>query len=679
MPKFGKKKSSKEGRKPKRELQHLIPTDFSATSESENELEAIPTAPDPNSTTAPNQSPLKRTNTIYHDAKENPYSTTSSNHGPLKRSETFYHDARETLTDPATMPPPPYTEDELFPGPDPFTQDWPESDEEIVMNPNHDPEDPEQEDNENSNHTIVEFVDIAQVSHLINTHIEVVTDRDDSIDGTLLKIESNNDTGYILMKNVNYNNKYANSMQINLNQVVTMRPYQPFTTVERSKKSPQTSQSLLADLRPQGASAMEPRKCTSNEDCSCTWGEEKHPIFPHVCKNPCKWCAPKDSRKTVSEPNDSLDYANPLDYHKKKYEQNYPQPPQPLYPDLSDARFLTDSEDPYARPVTSMSNALSGERMEDGIEKLRDENIFHMSMDATMLSPPDSISPQNKSQATSTIGSSVEETIVDNEKASNFITDMKAKMSALYSLYGPNLDRSELTRNILLACNNADMDHDEEKVKKLKMPVDLNLTSSTGIAALYRFISTHASKSPRKQWALLTKKGFSDPALFEEAKVDWLKGVNKLINENKFTTQITPDVLSTFIRKASKDLDIKFSKSMIKLAVKEIPEGLPHPKSLNHIWHKLVTDPLSKVPMTWNKAMKEAYQREYYPPRGFYSPGAPSELKNEYLDASSDPLPTPTTMSPPTMVEQREAKNVFIDSLATNGTAIHQTLATLLP
>ena len=123
------------------------------------------------------------------------------------------------------------------------------------------------------------------------------------------------------------------------------------------------------------------------------------------------------------------------------------------------------------------------------------------------------------------------------------------------------------------------MDHDKEKVKKLKMPVDLNLTSSSGIAALYRFISTHTSKTPRKQWALLTKKGFPDPALFEEAKVDWFKGVNKLINENKFTTQKTPEVLATFIRKVSKDLDIKFSKSMIKLAVKEIPEGLPHPKA----------------------------------------------------------------------------------------------------
>ena len=148
MPKSGKKKSSKEGRKPKRELQHLIPSDFSATSESENELEATPTAPNPNSTTASDHSPLKRTDTIYHDAKENPNSTTPSNHGPLKRSETFYHDAKETLTESVTIPPPPYTEVELFPGPDPFSQDWPESDEEIVMNPNHDPENPEQEDNE---------------------------------------------------------------------------------------------------------------------------------------------------------------------------------------------------------------------------------------------------------------------------------------------------------------------------------------------------------------------------------------------------------------------------------------------------------------------------------------------------------------------------------------------------
>ena len=120
-----------------------------------------------------------------------------------------------------------------------------------------------------------------------------------------------------------------------------MKPYQPFTTIERSKKSPPVSQSLLADLRPDGATALDPRK-------------------------------------TVSEPNDSLDYANPLDYYKKKYEQDYPHPPQPLYPDLSDAGFLTNSEDPYAWPQTSMSNMLDGERMEDGIEKLRDENIPHV-------------------------------------------------------------------------------------------------------------------------------------------------------------------------------------------------------------------------------------------------------------------------------------------------------------
>ena len=121
----------------------------------------------------------------------------------------------------------------------------------------------------------------------------------------------------------------------------------------------------------------------------------------------------------------------------------------------------------------------------------------------------------------------------------------------------------------------------------------------------------------------MTKKGFLDPTLFEEAKVNWLKGVHSLIDQNKFTTQITPEVLATFIRKASKNLDIKFSKSMINLAIKEIPKGIPQLKSLNQIWYKLVTDPLRKIPMTWNKAMKEAYKRECYPARGFYAPGIP--------------------------------------------------------
>ena len=98
------------------------------------------------------------------------------------------------------------------------------------QNPIYDPQNPDQDDNKNSTHTVVEFTDIAQVTHLINTYVKVVTNRDNSIDGVLLKIESNKDIGYILMENVNYKNKYR-SMQINLNQVVTMRPYQPFTTI----------------------------------------------------------------------------------------------------------------------------------------------------------------------------------------------------------------------------------------------------------------------------------------------------------------------------------------------------------------------------------------------------------------------------------------------------------------
>ena len=109
---------------------------------------------------------------------------------------------------------------------------------EITINPHTDPQNPiydlqnpDQDDNKNSTHTVVEFTDIAQVTHLINTYIKVVINRDNSIDGLLLKIESNKDIGYILMENVNYKNIYANSMQINLNKVVTMRPYQPFTTI----------------------------------------------------------------------------------------------------------------------------------------------------------------------------------------------------------------------------------------------------------------------------------------------------------------------------------------------------------------------------------------------------------------------------------------------------------------
>ena len=170
------------------------------------------------------------------------------------------------------------------------------------------------------------------------------------------------------MKNVNYN-KYDNLMQINLNQVVTMKPYQQFTTVDRSKKSPPISQSLFANLRSEGSSRTDPRK-------------------------------------TVREPNDSLDYANPLAYYQKKYEQKFPLP-QALYP-----------------------QAVRNENPQWNRSPLPPAPNFHVRCSE--------LSPQNKSQATSTKGSSAEETTEDDENASNFITNMKAKMSALYSQYGPN-------------------------------------------------------------------------------------------------------------------------------------------------------------------------------------------------------------------------------------------------
>ena len=66
---------------------------------------------------------------------------------------------------------------------------------EITINPHNDPQNPiydlqnpDQDDNKNSTHTVVEFTDIAQVTHLINTYVKVVTNRDNSIDGVLLKI-----------------------------------------------------------------------------------------------------------------------------------------------------------------------------------------------------------------------------------------------------------------------------------------------------------------------------------------------------------------------------------------------------------------------------------------------------------------------------------------------------------
>ena len=117
------------------------------------------------------------------------------------------------------------------------------------------------------------------------------------------------------------------------------------------------------------------------------------------------------------------------------------------------------------------------------------------------------------------------------------------------------------------------------------------------------------------------QEGFTDPALFEEFKVKWHKSLQGLIRANKMERQITPEVLADLVRQAAKANSIKFSKSMTKLTVKEVPEGLPTAKSLNHIWFKLSTDPLSKIPLTWNEAMKKAYQRDTYPPRGFYVQG----------------------------------------------------------
>ena len=111
------------------------------------------------------------------------------------------------------------------------------------------------------------------------------------------------------------------------------------------------------------------------------------------------------------------------------------------------------------------------------------------------------------------------------------------------------------------------------------------------------------------------QEGLLDPALFEESKVKWHNSLQKHNHSNKMERQITPKLLVDMVCQVAKANSIKFSKNITKLTVKKLPEGFPTTKSLNHIWFKLSTDPLTKIPLTLNEAMQKAYQRDTYQPR----------------------------------------------------------------
>ena len=296
----------------------------------------------------------------------------------------------------------------------------------------------------------------------------------------------------------------------------------------------------------------------------------------------------------------------------------------------------SETKDPYSRPQTAMSEAMRGEQMEDSWERLRNENFLNTPPEDNTETTP--ISDSNSAEATQE----------ESDKTKDFVKEMKERVSNLQKNFGLNLDRDELMKSILLACNKADIGQNDGQVRRLKIPLDYDLKSTSSLAALYRYICTHATDSPRRHWATLMQEGFTDPALFEESKVKWHKSLQELIRANKMERQITPEVLADLVRQAAKANNIKFSKSMAKLTVKEVPEGLPTVKSLNHIWFKLSTDPLSKIPLTWNEAMKKAYQRDTYPPRGFYVQGIHQD---------------------PDETDRKRATNAYVDSLATGGTA----------
>ena len=170
-------------------------------------------------------------------------------------------------------------------------------------------------------------------------------------------------------------------------------------------------------------------------------------------------------------------------------------------------------------------------------------------------------------------------------------------------------------KSILLACNKTDIGQNNKHVRKLNIPLDYHLKSTSNLAALFCYICTHATDSPRQHWATLMQEGLLDPALFEESKVKWHNSLQKHNHSNKMERQITPKLLVEMVCQVAKANSIKFSKNMTKLTVKKLPEGFPTTKSLNHIWFKLSTDPLTKIPLRLNEAMKKAYQRDTYQPR----------------------------------------------------------------
>ena len=514
------------------------------------------------------------------------------------------------------------------------------------------------EETEEQSSTVLpkDSIHVRELNPRIGRRIAVVTTAQEYIEGRLSQVSIDSDGGgWIILNDATYENKPTDEYTIIIKDIYSITP---------SLKEKE----LIEKIKGMIGQVVE--ITTTNEDfVEGTLKAFKGGVNAHLCLKDVihvdvVW-EPKRDHKVHIRELVSIELGAQFDIpskRKPKKDKDSNPPSQDymtmnsIHPDKSPSQGTQGSEredrcktqadleelqrtinlDPHSRPQTAMSEAMKGENMEDSWEMLRNENFLNI--------------PTGIGAGASPIYSptSEEATQEENDKTKDFVTEMKNRIDALRRQFGLSLDRDELMKNIIGACSKAEVGQNDDKVRKIKIPLDYDLKSSSSLAALYRYICTHATDAPRRHWATLMQQGFTDPALFEESKVKWHKSINALINANKMERQITPEVLADLVRQAAKDNTIKFSKSMTQLTIKEIPEGLPSVKSLNHIWFKLATDPLSKIPLTWNKAMKDAYPRDSYPSRGFYVYGA---------------------HIPPTEEDRDTATNKFVESLATNGAA----------